>query len=192
MNALTRDFDIDMSASSEYAPSLPLGTQVQSTQWGYILDGLGKDHVSPVRAIAARFFGIIFLATGVSLWLVPDALYGAGVFAMKMGAMVLFTVFGAVLTWYGRQRPGYEMQVDTHRSEVRLGTRSISGDFRLMDRLHFEEVRSVFLMRGETPGQPSRLFLRLGTDGHMGIEVARGTKDAMELVRRRLAFDLTR
>lgn len=187
MNALTGHIGFELGGVSS-APKLD-DEVATSTAWGYIVNNLLDEHHSALRSIASRFLGSILLMSGIGLWLIPDSIYGAEIFVMKMGAMVMFIVFGGALLQYGRQRPGIELQVDTNRQELRLGNRTIAGEFKLIDMLRFDEVGSVYLLRNAAQGQPSRLFLRIGKDGETGIEILRGTQKQLERVRLKLLDD---
>lgn len=160
-----------------------------ATPWGYIVSAstCADDHI--LRYALARFFGIILFMSGLLLGLVPDGAAGTGLIAMKLGAMVLFMLFGGVLFWAGRQKPGIEMHVDLKNNVIRLGGRDLSGEFKLSDILRFDEVRSVFILRNSNTSQPARMFLRL--DENTAIEIAKGNRQGMELLRQRLTYDLT-
>lgn len=108
---------------------------------------------------------------------------------MKLGGMVIFMLVGAVLFRAGRERPGIEMHVDLKHKVIRLGNRSLTGDFQLSDLLRFDEVQSVFMLRRTDKTSPSRLYLRLGEN--IAIEIAKGKRNALERVRQRLTYDLT-
>lgn len=195
MNALVgqMQFSTEFAVKAEDYAELPQAGHVEGTTptpWGYIVNGVEGDQTTLLRSMLARFVGTILLLAAAGLWLVPDSVYGAEVFVMKLGAMTIFSVTGASLLWFGRRRPGLEVQVDTVRRELRLGNRSISGEFRLLDMLRFDEVGAVYLMRNGAQGQPSRLFLRLGADGNTAIEILRGAQSRLNAVRLRLIEDL--
>ena len=162
---------------------------VTMTPWGYIIGDGGEDGGYKLRYSLARFFGIILFMSGLVIGLLPDGAAGTGLIAMKLGAMVMFMLLGAVLFRAGRERPGVEMHVDLKHSVIRLGGRDLSGTFNPTDILRFDEVQSVFLLRNANTNQPARLFLRLGDN--VAIEISKGGRQAMERLRQRITYDLT-
>lgn len=189
MNMATGDLQFDLDGiEMEMLDGI---AEAEATPWGYIVNGGPEEGQSPLRTIGARFFGAILLLAGAGLWLVPDSTYGAEIFSMKLAALVLFITFGGALLWFGRTRPGLEVQVDTTRQELRIGQRTMGGKFKLLDMLRFAEVGSVYLMRNGSQGKPSRLYLRIGGDGSTGIEILRGSQRTLEKVRLKLLDDLS-
>lgn len=187
MNALVGNFDFEDAAA--IVPQDVDAPDTSVTPWGYILNGqTGQDHLA--RSVLARFCGMILLLAGVGLGLVPDSTFGADIFVMKLGAMLVFLLFGGVMVWYGRKGSGMELQVDTKRRELRLGNRTINGNFKLLDMLRFDEVASIYLMRNGAQGAPSRLYLRIGNDGSTGIEILRGPQGKLEKIRLKLLEDI--
>lgn len=159
------------------------------TPWGYVICTGGVEGKYMLRQTLARFCGIVLFMSGLTLGLLPDGAAGSGLIAMKLGGMVMFMLFGAVLYRAGRERPGLEMHVDLKHNVIRLGNRSLTGEFQLSDLLRFDEVKSVFMLRGADKTAPSRLYLRLGEN--IAIEIAKGKRNALERVRQRLTYDLT-
>ncbi|MBV7378385.1 hypothetical protein [Maritimibacter dapengensis] len=189
MNMVSGDLDFDLEGIE--LEMLEGIAEAEATPWGYIVNGGAEPGQSPLRTAGARFIGAILMLAGAGLWMVPDSTYGAEIFAMKLSALVLFVTFGGALVWFGRNRPGLEVQVDTSRQELRIGQRTISGKFKLLDMLRFGEVGSVYLMRNGAQGKPSRLYLRVGQDGSTGIEILRGSQRTLERLRLKLLDDLS-
>jgi len=168
------------------------GPRVEFTQWGYSLhSGNLHDSARHLASIAGRFFGAILLMAAAGLWIMPDAAMGADIFAMKLGAMVMFTVLGGWLVWAGRHETKLEYEVDLTRAELRVGARDLRGIFHLKAVVPFGEVSSVYLLRSKDHRQPARLFLRLGR-GDDALELISGPHSPMELLRDRLTQDMTR
>ena len=183
------DFDPRATGPADDAASGPI---IQDKAWGYIIsDGDSGDALRTVSSAAGRFVGAILLMAAAGLWIMPDALYGADVFSMKLAAMVMFSVVGGYSIWAGRRAFHPEFQIDLHRSEIRIGQRGIRREFRTRTRLDFDEIGSVFLLRSKDHGRPTRLFLRLG-DFDSGIEIGTGPEARLEALRTRLARDLSR
>ncbi|MAM60203.1 hypothetical protein [Maritimibacter sp. UBA3975] len=159
------------------------------TPWGYIVGNGCPLDANILRYSLARFFGIILFMSGLVIGLLPDGEAGSGLIAMKLGAMVMFMLLGAVLFRAGRERPGIEMHVDLKHNVIRLGGRDLSGTFSPTDILRFDEVQSVFLLRNANTSQPARLFLRLGDN--VAIEISQGGRQPMERLRQRITYDLT-
>lgn len=179
-----------------YAPSAPYSGQpgplIETNVWGYaIRDGRCAFGTRAVIAAVGRFIGAILLMASVGLWILPDSIYGAELFAMKLGAMVMFTVLGGYLVWAGSTPGHLEYHVDTHRRELRIGRRDIRGGFRQKCQLSFDDVASVYMLRSKEHRSSTRLYLRLaGSDG--ALEIAAGPEPALDNLRDRLTRDLTR
>jgi hypothetical protein len=166
-----------------------LEPMVETTSWGYVIHDNDSDGcVGKMTAIAGRFFGGLLLAAAAGLWIMPDSLLGPDVFAMKLGAMVMFTIFGGWLVWVGRNCTRLEYQVNLQRGEVTVGARDIRGNFRLKGVLAFADVASVYLLRSKDHSQPTRLFLRIGR-GDEALEIASGDETLLEALRDRLTHD---
>lgn len=192
MNAYTGRIDgglgipeigVAQGADQALAPS-----GITPTPWGYIVNPT-TDTRSGLRNALARFFGVILFMAGLVIGLLPEPSAGMGLIAMKLGAMVVFMLFGGTMVWSGRRRPGAELHVDLSRRLLRIGGRDLYGKFKMVDMLRFEDVRSVYLMRGEGPAAKSRMFLRL--DDKVAVEIAQGARDEMERLRGLLTYDLT-
>lgn len=162
---------------------------VTSTPWGYIVVGDGAQQNRVVRSVLARFFGMALFLCGLFLGLMPETGATSAAIAMKLSVMVIFMLFGGVLVWAGRKRPGVELHVDQRHALLRIGGRDMSGEFKPADVLRFEDVQSVYLMREEGTQPKGRLFLRL--DPEVAVEIADGSFDAMDRLRARLTYDLT-
>lgn len=174
--------------------SLPAGRgpALDPTHWGYSLHA--KDDIGTITRIAAmggRFFGVILLMAAAGLWVMPDAMMGNDVFAMKLAATVMFTIFGGYLYWVGSNGIGTEIQIDTNRGEIRVGRRSLQGAFVSKGMLRFSDVASVFLVRAKEPGQITHLYMRIGA-GDTALEIAAGDEPRLDALRERLTRDLTR
>ena len=168
------------------------GPLVETTPWGYVLrDGASGARAGLIAATGGRFLGAILLMAAAGLWIMPDALYGAEVFAMKLGAMVMFTIFGGWFAWAGQRGTSLVCQVDTSRGELRVGSDDLRGTFQLKGQLLFAEITSVFLVRSKDHDRPTRLFIRVG-EGNDALELAQGGEARLEALRARLARDLAR
>jgi hypothetical protein len=187
MNALAGQIELDVSDMNDMRRSAD--NCVTMTPWGYIIGDGCLNAAFTLRYSLARFFGIILFMSGLVIGLLPDGAAGSGLIAMKLGAMVIFMLLGAVLFRAGRERPGLEMHVDLKHSLIRLGGRDLTGTFKPTDILRFDEVQSVFLLRNANTNQPARLFLRLADN--VAIEIAQGGRQAMERLRQRVTYDLT-
>jgi hypothetical protein len=165
------------------------GPVIDETNWGYIIrESDAETRLRIAGSITGRFVGAILLMAAAGLWVLPDAIYGADLFGIKLAAMVMFSVLGGYLFWAGRNALRPEFRIDRLHGEIRIGHRSGSGDFRPTARVDFADVVSVFLLRSKDT-RPTRLFLRL-VDLDTGLEVADGGEAAMERLKERLTADL--
>jgi len=189
MTFSTEDFTYDRRQTPVGAD---VGPVLDESHWGYTIRDRNAANGLRCAAIAgSRFAGIILLMAALGLWVMPDSAHSPDLFAMKLAAMVMFTVVGGALVWAGRAPRHLEFQVDTLRGELRVGGRDLRGGFRVSSILRFEQVASVYLLRSKDRSQPTRLFLRLSV-GEGAIEVASGTEEGLESLRLRLTRDLAR
>ncbi len=187
MAMVAEDFDIQTRQLPESAGH---GPGIEETPWGYIIRA--HDAAPGLRAAGSavgRFFGAILLMAAAGLWVMPDSLYGAELFGIKLAAMVMFTVFGGYAVWAGRNASLPEYRVDLQHREIRIGFRAQGDGFRQSGRVDFDTISSVFLLRSKDC-RPTRLFLRLA-DLNTGLEIATGSKARMEVLKQRLTEDLS-
>lgn len=187
MSISTSDFDgVTSTIANGDAAAGPL---VEPTSWGYrIRARIANRALLRVGAQAARFVGTLLLIAAASLLVMPD---GAGSGGMKLGALVMFAVFGFFLFRAGQTAAHPELHVDVVAQELRIGYRELRGKFRPGATLAFADVSSVYLLRCKERGRPARLFLRIA-GGDDAIEVASGPEQQLEKLRERLARDLAR
>lgn len=166
------------------------GPRLDEQPWGYVIhDGAPGEKVRAVGGATARFFGVILLLAATGLWILPDGIYGAEVFGIKIAAMVMFSVFGGYFLWAGGAALQPVFEVDLTRREIRIGVHGTGGGFQQRSQLDFDLVGSVFLLRSKDH-RKTRLFLRLG-DVNEGLEIAAGSAHRMEALKSRLAQDLS-
>ncbi len=166
------------------------GPKIVDTDWGYIIRAHDADDgVRAAGSFAGRFVGAILLMAAVGLWVMPDSLYGAELFGMKLAAMVMFSVIGGYFFWAGRHATQPEYRIDLQHREIRIGHCNRGDGFRQSGRVDFDNISSVFLLRSKDY-RPTRLFLRLADLG-TGLEIASGSKDRMEALKQRLTDDLS-
>lgn len=189
MTMSSEDFEIRDRHTPDAAET-GAGPVIEETGWGYIIrETDASQSLRAAGSVAGRFVGAILLLAAAGLWLMPDSVYGAEIFGIKLAAMVMFSVLGGYFFWAGRNALHPEYRIDLEHHEIRIGQRSAGNGFHQSARIDFANVSSVFLLRSKDH-RPTRLFLRLA-DLNTGLEITAGSRVRMEALKQRLTDDLT-
>ncbi|TCM86602.1 hypothetical protein [Rhodovulum steppense] len=184
MTAGLENRDERVSARAEIA--LP---GVTETRWGYVVIAGGAVSRSAGAFERAAWIGGLALLSAVgALWLVLPLLgfFDLGVLVAPSGGLA---VAGLALCWLAERGFLEEVQVDLEARSLRCTLSNARGGLRIRREVAFDEVGSVFVQRAERPGQPSKLFVRVGTGDDL-IEVARGREAVLTVLQARMARDL--
>lgn len=132
---------------------------VSETHWGYIV----SETVEPfdretVTEAVMRALGLGLLIVAYGLWLLPAGPVSDEVLLMKLAMSVVLTVFGGSLYWLASRGFRSEWQVDTARREIRMASRNVRGNSRLVTRIPMDQIESAFVKRGQSG---SHMFFRL-------------------------------
>lgn len=167
------------------------GPRVVQTHWGYRVTESERVQARG-RAFewGGKILGAVCMLTAFGFWILPGAAYEADTLVMKMALSVSLLLSGLMLIWSARSGYNNEVQVNKTREDVRIGLRNNAGEFHVKTSIFFSEISSIYLMRSKKLGEPARLFLRIG-NSDQAIEVADGRVEALELLRERLAKDIS-
>ena len=162
--------------------------KLTETHWGYIVREADVVLGGPVMAEAAlRFFGLILVVSAYAQWLVPAGLFPADTLSGRVGLSAGLAAAGAIVYFVANRGFRHEMQVDTAKREFRFARRNGRGLSRIVRRLPFESVESVFVRRRD--GGPGEFFLRLKGVGEP-VHVANGAERDLGILHTRLCRDL--
>ncbi len=159
--------------------------------WGYIVRSGGRP--SPAARASQWLSGLIgfsLILAASSLWIMPGSSFGEDIVVLKYGLSIVLAAVGILFLWFGNQGACYELQVDISRGELREAVRNRKGQARILQRVPFERIGSVFIDRSSpTPGNHLTLLLRYRDTAEV-IEVARAEEEALTMMRDRLARDI--
>jgi hypothetical protein len=148
----------DLAVTSEDRRHEPM---VNETFWGYIVrPPQGAMSFFALSEIGAVFSGVLLMMLGAGQWLIPGAILTEDLLSMKIVTTTLFISIGLMLFWIGRRGLVQELHLDRLRGELRFIQRNHAGQSRLVGRLPFDQVESVFIHRSEIRGAKSKLYLR--------------------------------
>jgi hypothetical protein len=134
---------------------------VSDTHWGYILRPSEEMMArAALLEIAATFSGVLILMLAYAQWMLPGSSDAPDLLAMKLAISVILSIFSVVLILAGQRGLVMELQMDRTKQELRLVQRSRRGYGRMIRRMSFADVSSVFLERSKSQ-RSARLCLRL-------------------------------
>ena len=162
--------------------------------WGYTVRSTEAPPMALVFAQAvAWMIGVACLISTLGLWLIPSGTVTVGVMGMKLGATVLALAMAAFCLWFASRGSDSELQIDTHKGEVREMVRNRAGRATLIGRYGFDAIGSVFIDHGARRARDGSgdgiLVLRYRNTAQT-LRVASGTLEALMPLRDRLGRDL--
>ncbi len=161
------------------------------TPWGYIVRSGARPRSSSVFSQwISGLTGFSLVVAASSLWIMPGSSFGEDIVGFKYGLSIVLAGLGVLLLWFGSQGHCYEVQVDIVRGELREAVRNRKGQARVLSRVPFSRIGSVFIDR--TSGLPdhNKVLLLRYRDTAQIIEVARAPEEALIMLRDRLARDI--
>ncbi|SER51890.1 hypothetical protein SAMN04490244_101341 [Tranquillimonas rosea] len=153
---------------------------VREMPWGYVVRPCG-----PVRSRAkVAAVGLIVGLSGA----VVNLLLSAGLVSAAVSAGLCVALSMPLLAILPRGR-GPEIHFDVTRREMRLMRGGTGGRARLLRRIGFDGIESLYLQRVKRPHAPARLFARLAHDLRP-VELAFACEEGLTLLHRRMSRDL--
>lgn len=163
---------------------------VRSTDVGYVVKTetpLGDRAVLIERVSALAGMALVVLAvTGIYVGR-AEQIQGLGTGPMVAGAVLL--TGGIAYLWISARGMRHQANFDLEARQLDYVVRNRLDGYRVLRSVSFDEIGAVFVKRPARPGQPARLYVRVGT-GEDLIEVARGSEDELHRLQLRLTRDL--
>ncbi len=136
------------------------GLAMRDTHWGFTVSekggamdraGLAETSLKSLAFLAATIGGVVPL--------IDTSMVEALPLVQRIGLSVGFVAVGVAVFFYALRGFRTELQVDTARKTLRIGSRNNAGGFHERRRLSVKEVESLFLQRER--GRSARLALRV-------------------------------
>ncbi|MDJ1007545.1 MAG: hypothetical protein QNJ13_06925 [Paracoccaceae bacterium] len=162
--------------------------RLTETHWGYIVrEASGAIGGAALAEAALRFFGLVLVLAAYGQWLLPAGLFPSDAVAAKVALSAALAWIGAGLYFFANRGFAHEIQVDTAKREFRFARRNGRGLTRVVRRLPFGVVESVFVRRGEAGW--AQFFLRVQGVA-APLHLANGAERDLNLLHSRLCRDL--
>ena len=126
----------------------------------------------------AALVGVIgFGAMAYGQWLWPGFVGSGDVLGLKIATTAAF--FGPAVALYRIARIGLttEVQLNSQNRTLSFVRRNKEGQATPNRRISFDEIESLFIRRGQSAGQPSRLFLKLRNGGRLLVLARAPTRE---------------
>lgn len=190
-----RTFDAFEAIEATFPASGPNAQfDIDEAFWGYTVRSTDAPPMALVFAQAvAWMIGIACLISTLGLWLIPSGSATVGAMGMKLGATVLALAMAAFCLWFASRGSDSELQIDTHKGEVREMVRNRAGKATMIGRYGFDAIGSVFIDHGARRARDGSgdgvLVLRYRNTAQT-LRVASGPLGSLMPLRDRLGRDL--
>lgn len=141
-------------------------------------------HTSRNEAVI-RFVGIVIVLGAFVQWLTPNASLAGDAHLTKMGMSIAFSTVGiAIYTWAMR---GHRIEIafDPERREITISKLDRRDGVRARRSIPLRNIKSVYVLKAESPGAPSKMRIRLN-DSPTEITAVRGSYEEIEMAHRQL------
>lgn len=163
---------------------------VSETDYGYVLRRPSR--AGPCFRHQETALALCGTGTAVSVagfMLVPWLLGGQVVDMAEVMVAVGLLAFAGCLLYCANKGSFLDTEVDLERSELRIVRRNARGASQMVNRIAFDQVRSIFVQRNKMKGSSSLLQVRTRRDEEP-LVLGRGSEEAMTTLHRRLVRDL--
>ncbi len=175
-----------LTSTNERSPLI----STDETDWGYIVRCQSCDNLlKVVTQWSAAFFGVLFIAGAIGLWVLPGSVTTSDVTGIKLAMSALSGGLGVALLWFASHGTRSELQVNLVRSELREVLRNTRGRAKVQNRTRFEDINEVFIDGTPMKDGRSRLLLRL-SGSEVLIEVAYDHEEYLVRLCDRLCRDI--
>ncbi|WP_413719322.1 hypothetical protein [Silicimonas sp. MF1-12-2] len=141
-----------------------------------------------------KLTGVLFIpAGGIFLFLpmmfLPSTTNGTALWTSQVALLAAFIFVGVALHRWANKGFRQRIQVDAARSEIRIGTVNIEGDFHLRATYAVSDIESFFIIRSGDAALPAKLKMRLKT-GTQTISVVEGPEKSLVPILERITLTL--
>lgn len=163
---------------------------VKEMYWGYVVrSSRGAGIEILIAQVVAMIAGACLMSVAIAIWLVPVAVEGPDVWAMRIGGSVISASIAALLLWYASRGTKTEIHVDNSLGEVREVIRNRTGRTTVAGRYGFDSIGGVFLDRQSGRHDEATLVLRYQNTAQT-VYVAQGSQDVLRDLCHRMGRDL--
>ncbi|CUK04506.1 hypothetical protein PH7735_02790 [Shimia thalassica] len=141
-------------------------------------------HTSRNEAVV-RFLGIVIILGAFIQHLVPDTLFGGNPAMTKVLLSVAFSCVGIALYSFAVRGHRSEIVFDPLRQDICISKLDRRGNLRLTKHIPLSQIKSIYVLKAETPGVPSKLRVKMMGD-QPEISALRGPYEEIELMHRQL------
>jgi hypothetical protein len=131
-----------------------------------------------------RFIAIVIVLGAFIQWLLPDG-NGAEMMMTKVGLAVAFSIIGLALYTFAMRGSRYEIELNPTDKTLTLSRLDRRDNLRKAKRLHLDDIKSIYVLKGDGVGIPSKMRIRLRHHDEE-ITALRGHYDDVELMHRTL------
>ena len=146
-------------------------------------------HTSRNEAVI-RFVGIVVIFGAFVQWLTPDANFaGADPHLTKIGLSIAFSLVGIAIYTFATRGHRSEISFDPVRQDICIAHLDRRGGVRSSRRIALHNIKSIYVMKSEKAGTPSKMRIKLANDPSE-ITAVRGAYDEIELAHRQLCRNI--
>lgn len=187
MNALAEDF---WNANTARTAASKL--RVWESHWGFNVSEKKKrtNDQSILSELAIKLVGMMMIpAAGIVLFLPGIQSQSNGVVVVQAAMLLAFLAVGFGLHRYADRGFRMKFQVDSARSEIRVGTLNAKDGFYIRTILKVDDIESVFIVRSKEPSKPAQLRVRMKA-GTQTVPLAEGSEHSLVPILERIIVTL--
>ena len=164
--------------------------RVRETHWGFtVKKGSKGQDAESLAETGLKTIGLTMLPAGLLLLLHPVIATAPGGALAYIGLPIGFTLIGLAIYTLASRGFRTEIQADSHRGIIRIGTANNQGVFRLRRVIVGKSVESIFLKRSETKRGDAKMHLRL-KGKQQTIQILHGSERSLVPVLERMTEHL--
>ncbi|SHJ59765.1 hypothetical protein SAMN05444000_110134 [Shimia gijangensis] len=137
-----------------------------------------------------RFVGIVVIFGAFVQWLTPDANFsGTDPHLTKLGLSIACSLIGIALYTFATRGHRSEITFDPVRQDICIAHLDRQGGVRSNRRIALHNIKSIYVMKSEVAGSPSKMRIKL-LDSPTEITAVRGRYEEIELAHRQLCRNI--
>lgn len=172
-----------MRSLVEVDPDKP-GLELINMPWGFRLRPADMQEKigDVVTEWALTFLGAVLILSAFAQWLLPGALYGGDMLAMKLMLTAVLGVGGGLILSISARGFRPEVQVDRDRQEIRFVSRNPRGRGRILASIDLDQIIGVGVTKSiDGPDCHCLLYI---VDGERPLRLASGTEREIKAIRK--------